>query len=567
VRYELCTLFDANYLPRGLVLYRSLERVCEDFRLRVFCMDEESREILERLALPRLVPIGLDELEAHDRGLVEIKPTRTQVEYCWTATPAVCLYALEREPAIDSITYLDADLMFFTDPAPIYEELDDDSVLIVPHRYSARYRHVEATSGTYNVQFMTFRRDERGLAALRWWRERCLEWCYNRLEDGKFGDQRYLDDWPQRFEGVHVLQHAGGGLAPWNVEQHELSEEGGTVLVDGRPLVFYHYHSLRLYQGSAWLRMLGLAPGPYRLTRGPVPIVWTTNYSISATERRLLWDPYLRRLGSAVLEVRRVVEGFAAGFTPVSLRSVLLEDAAARKILFRVWAPVRRAASRAQPDFVRRSRRRDSWKAATVAQQMRALAVEQLPDARAVPPLRTFLDAVQSIVDDYDLPAPARLLDIGCGVGHYSELLERHFPGRFVYTGSDYAPEMIAAARAQWPGRTFVVDDLFRPSLDLGSFDVVVASGVVDVLSDYERALDILFGSSSPLVVLHRQRITQGRSRWEIALGYPGQKTYTSFMNMADIEAAAMRHGRKLGRVLPVDGDVYTLLVPQTGVA
>lgn len=319
---EFCTLFDANYLPRGLVLYRSLERHCDEFRLRVFCMDERTKEILDRLRLPRLKAIGLDELESHDHDLLAVKPTRSQVEYCWTATPAVCAFALETEPDLEAITYLDADLMFFRDPEPIWQELGDDSTLIVPHRYAPRLQADESASGIYNVEFLTFRRDERGLEALHWWRDRCLEWCYARVEDGKMGDQKYLDDWPERFEGVHVLEHPGGGLAPWNVERYELARRNGSVLVDDRELVFYHYHALRLYRGARVARALGPLAGEYRSTTGPFPFVWTAHYPIGRTERELVWDPYIRELGHAMQEVQDDAQRGVAG------SAALVRDAA-----------------------------------------------------------------------------------------------------------------------------------------------------------------------------------------------------------------------------------------------
>ena len=67
-------------------------------------------------------------------------------------------------------------------------------MLITEHRFSPHHDH-SRTSGIYNVQFMTFRNDARGLAALRWWRAACLESCELNPEEGKCGDQKYLDDW------------------------------------------------------------------------------------------------------------------------------------------------------------------------------------------------------------------------------------------------------------------------------------------------------------------------------------------------------------------------------------
>ena len=80
------------------------------------------------------------------------------------------------------------------------------------------------------MQFMLFKNTEGGLKVLNWWRDCCLEWCYNRHEDGKFGDQKYLDDWTTRFKNIHVLRNLGGGLAPWNVQQYDFKTIDGEII-------------------------------------------------------------------------------------------------------------------------------------------------------------------------------------------------------------------------------------------------------------------------------------------------------------------------------------------------
>jgi hypothetical protein len=337
VTNEFCTLFDVNYLPRALVLYRSLAETCSSFHLRAYCMDEQSHALLTRLDLPGVEPVPLWQLEQDDPELAATKAGRTQVEYCWTATPAICLHALSQDASLEAITYLDADLMFFRDPQPLFDELGDDSVLLVPHRFAPEHAHLEPLVGVFNVQFMTFRSDARGLEALRWWRERCLEWCYARHEDGKFGDQKYLDDWPQRFAGVHVLAHPGGGLAPWNVTTHTLTRTDAGLRVDGTELVFFHYHALQLYGGLAAVRRVGGARSSYRLEPGPPAIVWSTGYPIAPLELELLWRPYLLRLGDAVRTLRAVEPGFDAGFSAVA--ASLLTRQVVREL---VPEPVRR---------------------------------------------------------------------------------------------------------------------------------------------------------------------------------------------------------------------------------
>jgi SAM-dependent methyltransferase len=211
--------------------------------------------------------------------------------------------------------------------------------------------------------------------------------------------------------------------------------------------------------------------------------------------------------------------------------------------------------------FLRSRRRlRDGWKRRDVAEEMAARAAEGLRQPETVAPFRSFLEVMETLVAEYPLPDHARFLDFGCGTGHYCRLLEQRFPGRFEYVGCDYSEPMIAAARERWPGKTFTVNDVFANRLELGSFDIVFASALVDVVDRPLDALHVLLASDAPYVLLHRQRVTEGRSRVATAAGYEGQTTYRSFLSSSDIEEAARSAGRRLAGTFRVEDGVVSCL-------
>lgn len=262
--FDFCTYFDVNYLPRGLALHASLRRTCRSFRLFVLCMDELAASSLDRLGLPEIIPIRLSELESAEPRLLDAKNNRSRIEYYFTCTAALPLFVMEKWKDADLVTYVDADLYFFTTPLPLIEELGQRSIGIIAHRFPPHLSDREQY-GHYNVGWISFRRDASGIECLRWWRDRCLEWCYDRVEDGRFADQKYLDSWPERFSNVAVLEHPGANLAPWNVDTHTLSSNGQSVLVDSRPLIFFHFHGLkqlgRWTYDPAW-KEYGITPTP-----------------------------------------------------------------------------------------------------------------------------------------------------------------------------------------------------------------------------------------------------------------------------------------------------------------
>lgn len=248
-----CTLFDSYYLDKGLTLYQSLEACGGEFTLYIFCLDDKSFDIVKQLELEYAVIVHHSDIE--DKELLELKKERSKAEYCWTCTPVIIEYVLRhfKEP---NCTYIDADLYFFQNPQILFDEIKNAgaNIVIVEHRFRNNWngRRLCKRSGKYCVEFNFFDQSENAWKALTWWKKKCYEWCYHIYEPERMGDQKYLEKFPELFQGVHELEHPGGGVAPWNLNQYKLNriEDKGPVLTDKSTgknflLVFYHFQNIR----------------------------------------------------------------------------------------------------------------------------------------------------------------------------------------------------------------------------------------------------------------------------------------------------------------------------------
>ena len=305
------TLFDARFAPQGLALQMSLQRYAGDHLLWVLCMDEDAADLLNALALRDVRTVSLSEVETDQ--LVRVKPGRSRAEYCWTLTPFTFDMVFERDRSARRVTYLDADVWLMADPSPIFDafESSDAAVQITEHAYAPEHDQT-STSGRYCVQFLTMDRD-RSVPVRRWWQERCIEWCFARFEEGRFGDQKYLDDWPLRFgELVHVADPKSWFQGPWNATRFPYSEAA-----------LYHFHEFRLADGG--------------LVR-PV----TARYAIPRPHVQHVYGPYLEDISTSA---RLITEVTGRSLQP-QLRT---RDSGRRRR--RPWKSALRAARRIRARF------------------------------------------------------------------------------------------------------------------------------------------------------------------------------------------------------------------------
>ncbi len=236
------TLFNYNYLPQGLTLYYSLKKKLPKSKIWVVCMDIKVEKDLKRRNLPDLKTIPLKKIE--NKSLKEIKKKRKFIEYCWTLTPFLPSYFFKNNKSAKFITYLDADIFFYKNPMPIIREFlkSKKSIFLTEHGFHPNH-DISDISGRFCVQYMIYKNDVHCEKILKWWQEKCLDWCHDYPDNGRLGDQKYLDEWPKLFKNkIHISRNKKFFQAPWTFDRFKTKDK-----------IIYHFHGLKINSNKIYV--------------------------------------------------------------------------------------------------------------------------------------------------------------------------------------------------------------------------------------------------------------------------------------------------------------------------
>ena len=125
-------------------------------------------------------------------------------------------------------------------------------------------------------------------------------------------------------------------------------------------------------------------------------------------------------------------------------------------------------------------------------------------------------------------PAKAgeRLLDVGCGTGHWSHIFADQ---GYEVIGTDICPEMSDIARSRdYPGCYFEIADACHLPFDNASFEVVAAIATLEFVRDPELAVTEMFrcvkpagsvivGALNKLAPINRKRIAEKKEPYASA--------------------------------------------------
>jgi hypothetical protein len=306
-------------------MLRSLRKFDPEAKIFVLALDLYTERLLLSFNIHNVRVFSLNEIEDHN---VEVaRSNRSVVEFYWTLSSVFTSYVYDYLSGnFASLTYLDSDIFFYASPQTIFSQLvDGSSCIITPHNFSKRLMDREV-NGKFCVQWVTFVNNDVGRQILHDWRRDCLDWCYYRLEDGKMGDQKYLDYWPANYDGVVILKNIGVGVAPWNYEDLYFKKVDGSILVNGQTLIFYHFHQFT-HIGLGRFDRISKFYSDYMRVPEEVYGLYEAeiDHNFVCIEKVMAEKPYALNLGGAIqVRMRRFAQNYLPGAFKDKIRRYFL---------------------------------------------------------------------------------------------------------------------------------------------------------------------------------------------------------------------------------------------------
>lgn len=242
---SFCTIVDTKYIPQALALVDSVQHHHPEvsFTLLITDIDQPfEHESMIEVVTPR-------DLEISDEKLLLMLDFYDSIELATSLKPFLLKYLLSH--GAESATFIDPDVLLFSRIDNALEIARSGFIVLTPHRLNPIKNSASFYSedtflryGIYNLGFLSL--NSRNLAALDWWGEILTLQCTRYPNDHLFTDQKWVDHFPVYFN-AKISRDPGMNVAPWNLDEREITVRDGKYFSNHVPLKFVHFSQMSAY--------------------------------------------------------------------------------------------------------------------------------------------------------------------------------------------------------------------------------------------------------------------------------------------------------------------------------
>jgi len=242
------TICSNNYLAQAKILGDSLLERNPNYKFIIGLCDELSEDI-DYSFFENIEIITVSEINIY--CFDEIIKKYDIIELNTSIKPSFFKYFISKYQDLETIIYFDPDIQIFNNLKILDNYLKSDDILLTPHVLIpigvddlSPSENLFLNYGIYNLGFLALNPTNQNTSVfLDWWEEKTLTIGFNKVSDGLFVDQLWINLVPIFFNKVKVLYEFGFNVAPWNLHERNLMHKKNNeyVMEDNSKLVFYHF--------------------------------------------------------------------------------------------------------------------------------------------------------------------------------------------------------------------------------------------------------------------------------------------------------------------------------------
>lgn len=246
------TICSNNYLAQAKALGDSLKKTNPDYLFFIGLVDTLSPEInYEEEISHKIIP-------ATEIGILDFENLYKKyniIELNTCVKPFYLKYFTRKYSDLTHLMYFDPDTFLFGNLLQIENELSNGrDIILTPHILTPipldgkmPNENLFLNYGIYNLGFIGIKNPQKNLSFFNWWGERTYNIGFDRVSEGFFVDQLWMNLTPIFFDTVVVSKNYGLNMGPWNLHERYLSQNlnQNWLVNEKQELIFYHFSNYK----------------------------------------------------------------------------------------------------------------------------------------------------------------------------------------------------------------------------------------------------------------------------------------------------------------------------------